>query len=65
MLISITECLEGGVWTGRPDLGLWCNNHQPALTSGISSVSRYLDIYISRYLVCVDNNSCVSRLGRW
>ena len=25
MLISITECRDGGVWTGRPDLGYWCN----------------------------------------
>ena len=33
MLISITECKAGAVWTGRPDLGLWCNTQQPALTS--------------------------------
>ena len=25
MLISITECRDGGIWTGRPDLGYWCN----------------------------------------
>ena len=40
MLISITECKAGAVWTGRPDLGLWCNTQQPALTSrGCSEVS--------------------------
>ena len=26
MLISITECKEG-VWTGRPDMGFWCNRN--------------------------------------
>ena len=29
MLISITEC-KNGMWTGRPDLGYWCN-HDPNL----------------------------------
>ena len=31
MLISITECKEG-LWTGRPDLGFWCNSPRPGLT---------------------------------
>ena len=35
MLISITECRGGGIWTGRPDLGYWCNTEptNAALTS--------------------------------
>ena len=34
MLISTTECKEG-MWTGRPDLGYWCNTEptHAALTS--------------------------------
>jgi len=31
MLISITECKEG-LWTGRPDLGFWCNSPRPGVT---------------------------------
>jgi len=31
MLISITECKEG-LWTGRPDLGFWCNSPRPGVS---------------------------------
>ena len=36
MLISITECKEG-LWTGRPDLGFWCNSPRPGVTGWGSS----------------------------
>ena len=32
MLISTTECKEG-MWTGRPDLGYWCNQEKPEILS--------------------------------
>ena len=40
MLISITECKGNGIWTGRPDLGYWCNTEpaSAALTSNTQFV---------------------------
>ena len=46
MLVSLVECKQGGIWTGNPELGLWCNSEPP--NSSLTSENNYtaLQIYL-------------------
>ena len=39
MLVSLVECKQGGIWTGNPELGLWCNSEPP--NSSLTSMDNY------------------------
>ena len=39
MLVSLIECKGGGIWTGNPELGLWCNSEPP--NSSLTSEDNY------------------------
>ena len=45
MLVSTTRCVKG-LWTGRPNLGFWCNEEKPGVKGVDSGEKTYPISYI-------------------